>query len=814
MAISDINLQVKTEQGTGFSGKDIESNDKASGLSFLTSLTEASEAANAHASTKSQPKSDTDTDSVDETKADDITLKVDFNSDAKVGDESHVDDANSAAKVDAEPSVATEQQNKTKLDTHDKAVTKEQGDELALVEDEENSLLSQINAAQAMSTKVNKLIENNEFSPVVVDKKPTPIDTITPVIPSPMTEVAKTDESKIVAEDDNSVSSLLHKSKVATAVDSQLKAMGDLPPKDSVTPIVDSPLTDKEKQGVSAVNTPDTKPQVANLASAAQVTDNKETPVDIDALLNNAQKQSANVDTLKSSDEKVPDANETSKVALNKLLSDTDNGTQSDAKTADVTAKQAQNNADKSAVNLATELVAQKSDAASAARTSDKQTDAATKLDQAFTDKAVTDKSIVSLFAKVQNGDGQAVSEFAKGLSLTSEQQKQLEQQINQLKADNKLGADEVATIKSLLTDVMSSKPTTQTTQSVVSQLAVEPEIADDSQTQQDVKLADNKALDSKLPASVEKQLTALSKYEQQALLNKVNTQLQTLTPGTAQYEKLSAAQTVLTEAINTPATASTAMPVSAVTVNAENNKAKQNNTAQVAAQVSEAIAGEDVTAEQEVKLNSERTQEAVTPRVAQLFNQLTTPLNTATQTGAYEVAHQQYEQALDVQTMHTQTTAQTQAQSKSVSVDPGVMQAINIIKSDAAKMLQERVSALLNINNKEAEIRLDPPEMGSMQIRIRSDAEQAQINFVVQNQQAKEALEQSMPRLREMLAQQGIELGESSIQQGSPEQQDGQSGQGQFAGNQQTDEQQPEVSAQSSETSRQQSSSSIDYYA
>ncbi|WP_288346078.1 flagellar hook-length control protein FliK, partial [uncultured Pseudoalteromonas sp.] len=201
-------------------------------------------------------------------------------------------------------------------------------------------------------------------------------------------------------------------------------------------------------------------------------------------------------------------------------------------------------------------------------------------------------------------------------------------------------------------------------------------------------------------------------------------------------------------------------------------------------------------------------------PRVAQLFNQLTAPLNTATQTGAYEVAHQQYEQALDVQTMHTQTTAQTQAQSKSVSVDPGVMQAINIIKSDAAKMLQERVSALLNINNKEAEIRLDPPEMGSMQIRIRSDAEQAQINFVVQNQQAKEALEQSMPRLREMLAQQGIELGESSIQQGSPEQQDGQSEQGQFAGNQQTDEQQPEVSAQSSETSRQQSSSSIDYYA
>eukprot|EP00038_Savillea_parva_P031495 m.87178 g.87178 ORF g.87178 m.87178 type:complete len:799 (+) comp9692_c0_seq1:5804-8200(+) len=798
MAISDINLQVKTEQGTGFSGKDSESSDKASGLSFLTSLTEASEAANAQANTTPQTKSDADTHSVDETKA--VSISEEPKSDAKLGDENTTADAKVATAT-----TSTEQQSKTSPDIRNAAVTKEPSDELALVEDEENSLLSQINAAQAMSTRVNKLIENNDFSPVVVDKKPTPIDTITPVIPSPMTDVAQTDDLKVDAEGDSSIASLLHKSKVATAVDSQLKAIGDLPPKDSVTPIVDGPLTDKEKQGVSAVNTPDTKPQVANFASATQATDSKETTVDLGAA--------------KTSDEKAPSANETSKVALNKLLSDADNGAQSDAKTAEVNSKQTQSYTDKTAANFSAEQSIAKNIEAGAAKVADKPTDAATKVDLAVTenpesDKPVTDKSIVSLFAKVQSGDGQAVSEFAKGLSLTSDQQKQLEQQINQLKADNKLGADEVATIKSLLTDVMRSKPTTQTAQSPVSQLSVKQDIAKESQAKQDAKLADNKALDNKLPTGVEKQITALTKDEQQALLNKVNTQLQTLTPGTAQYEKLAAAQTVLTEAINAPATASTAMPVTAATVSVENNKAKQNNIAQITADVTKVVASEEVTTELDTKINTERTQETVTVRVAQLFTQLTTQANATTQPGAYEMAHQQYEQALDVQTMHTQTTAQTQTQSKSVNVDPGVMQAINIIKSDAAKMLQERVSALLNINNKEAEIRLDPPEMGSMQIRIRSDAEQAQINFVVQNQQAKEALEQSMPRLREMLAQQGIELGESSIQQGSPEQQQEQSGQGQLAGNQQAEEQQPEVTAQSAETSRQQSSSSIDYYA
>ncbi|HAU03945.1 MAG TPA: hypothetical protein DCS78_03685 [Pseudoalteromonas shioyasakiensis] len=812
MAISDINLQVKTEQGTGFSGKDSESSDKASGLSFLTSLTEASEAANAQANTTPQTKSDADTHSVDETKA--ISISEEPKSDAKLGDENTSADAKVATAT-----TSTEQQSKTSPDIRNEAVTKEPSDELALVEDEENSLLSQINAAQAMSTRVNKLIENNDFSPVVVDKKPTPIDTITPVIPSPMTDVAQTDDSKADAEGDNSIASLLHKSKVATAVDSQLKAIGDLPPKDSVTPIVDGPLTDKEKQGVSAVNTPDTKPQVANFASSTQATDSKETTVDVDALLNSAQKQAVNSDATKTSEGKELGANETSKTVLNKVVADLNSDAQVDTKTAEVNSKQTQSYTDKTAANFSAEQSIAKNIEAGTAKMADKPADAAAKIDQAVTekpvlDKPVTDKSIVSLLAKVQSGDGQAVSEFAKGLSLTSEQQKQLEQQINQLKADNKLGADEVATIKLLLTDVNSSKPTTQAAQSPVSQLAVEQDIAEESQAKQDAKLADNKALDNKLPTGVEKQITALTKDEQQALLNKVNTQLQTLTPGTAQYEKLAAAQTVLTEAINAPATASTAMPVTAATVNVENNKAKPNNTAQITADVTKVVASEEVTTELDTKINTERTQETVTVRVAQLFTQLTTQANATTQPGAYEMAHQQYEQALDVQTMHTQTTAQTQTQSKSVNVDPGVMQAINIIKSDAAKMLQERVSALLNINNKEAEIRLDPPEMGSMQIRIRSDAEQAQINFVVQNQQAKEALEQSMPRLREMLAQQGIELGESSIQQGNPEQQQEQSGQGQLAGNQQAEEQQPEVTAQSAETSRQQSSSSIDYYA
>lgn len=129
-----------------------------------------------------------------------------------------------------------------------------------------------------------------------------------------------------------------------------------------------------------------------------------------------------------------------------------------------------------------------------------------------------------------------------------------------------------------------------------------------------------------------------------------------------------------------------------------------------------------------------------------------------------------------DVNQQHiTLQTAQVMQNTKqaNASAEQALQQPVNIARSDAAKALFDKANMLLNLNLKEAEIRLDPPELGSMQIRIRSDAEQAQINFVVQNQQAKEMLEQSMGRLREMLAEQGINLGESNVsEQGQSEQQ------------------------------------------
>ena len=738
MAISDINLQVKTEQGTGFSSKETESYDTASGLRFLTSLTEASEAANAQ--TTSQSKNDNEYSRLEksEQESEELTVDTDYDHESATADESD-------SKKNANETV-TKQQDESQTDSS---------------LNEENSLLSQINAAQAMSTRVNKLIEDNELGDDVTAKKPVSGDSVTPIIPSPMNSMSDADKSAGNSDINNTAASVLHKSKVATAVDNQLKAGTEIPQKDAKTSDTDSPLIDK-KLTVSAADTPNTVPQQSESA--------KETK-----------------------------ANLSEKNSLNSLLKATG---EADAQKPTSAQLAAQNNQ----ASVASSVVAEVTNAKTVSST--EQNPDSPKVNQGI-ENSVTDKSIISLFAKVQSGDGKAVSEFAKGLSLTHEQQQQLEQQINQLKTDHKLDSKDAETIKNLLTELMNKTTPLQVTQNQASQLT-----ADESQIQQGVKLSEQKTSDFKLPVGVEKQLAALTKDEQQALLNKVNAQLQTVTAGTSQFEKLTAAKAWLSEAVNTNGKTNLTTPVTTANASAvENSNTTPTRAEKLAPAVGNVNNSEESSAERDIKLNAERSQEVSTPRITQLLNQLTSPVATSIQPTAHDIAQHHHENAIDAHIMQTQTTQQ--AQSKSVSVDPGVMQAINIIKSDAAKMLQERVSALLNINNKEAEIRLDPPEMGSMQIRIRSDAEQAQINFVVQNQQAKEALEQSMPRLREMLAQQGIELGESSIQQGSPEQQqDGEPGQGQLAGNQHNEEQQQEVTAQSAETSRQQSSSSIDYYA
>ncbi|ASK54801.1 flagellar hook-length control protein FliK [Vibrio tarriae] len=125
------------------------------------------------------------------------------------------------------------------------------------------------------------------------------------------------------------------------------------------------------------------------------------------------------------------------------------------------------------------------------------------------------------------------------------------------------------------------------------------------------------------------------------------------------------------------------------------------------------------------------------------------------------------------------QGTAQNQALNRAESqMVQTSAAAVPLNKEMAADQLAERVQMMMSKNLKNIDIRLDPPEMGRMHIRMNMQGDGATVHFTVANQHAREALEQTMPRLREMLAQQGVQLGDTSVQQQSAGQQQRYTGQ------------------------------------
>lgn len=77
---------------------------------------------------------------------------------------------------------------------------------------------------------------------------------------------------------------------------------------------------------------------------------------------------------------------------------------------------------------------------------------------------------------------------------------------------------------------------------------------------------------------------------------------------------------------------------------------------------------------------------------------------------------------------------------------------------------LSQRVGLMLTNGQQVAELRLNPARLGSVSIRLQLDDDKASVSFVTQNQAVKEAIDVSLPRLREQLQQQGLELSHAQV--------------------------------------------------
>ncbi|AZQ11146.1 flagellar hook-length control protein FliK [Shewanella khirikhana] len=129
------------------------------------------------------------------------------------------------------------------------------------------------------------------------------------------------------------------------------------------------------------------------------------------------------------------------------------------------------------------------------------------------------------------------------------------------------------------------------------------------------------------------------------------------------------------------------------------------------------------------------------------------------------------------------------------------------------APVMNAQLVAMVRDGVQQAEIRLDPPELGSMMVRIQVQGSETQVQFHVSAAQTKDVVEQALPRLRELLAQQGMELTDGQVshdKRGNGQSGDGRSAEEHFAA-------MDEIPAEELQLSVNQTTSyasGIDYYA
>lgn len=83
---------------------------------------------------------------------------------------------------------------------------------------------------------------------------------------------------------------------------------------------------------------------------------------------------------------------------------------------------------------------------------------------------------------------------------------------------------------------------------------------------------------------------------------------------------------------------------------------------------------------------------------------------------------------------------------------------------------LGERVAWMAKDGVQEARIQLHPRNMGPIEVRLSVNQDQASVHFTAQHGLTRDAIEQAMPRLREMLAEQGLNLADSEVADQGPQ--------------------------------------------
>jgi flagellar hook-length control protein FliK len=88
--------------------------------------------------------------------------------------------------------------------------------------------------------------------------------------------------------------------------------------------------------------------------------------------------------------------------------------------------------------------------------------------------------------------------------------------------------------------------------------------------------------------------------------------------------------------------------------------------------------------------------------------------------------------------------------------------------KPDWNQGMGKQVVWMANQNIRSAEIRLNPAHLGPIEVRIEMEDDQVSLAFSSRHAAVREAVEQALPRLREMFEESGLNLADTDVSQQS----------------------------------------------
>jgi flagellar hook-length control protein FliK len=88
----------------------------------------------------------------------------------------------------------------------------------------------------------------------------------------------------------------------------------------------------------------------------------------------------------------------------------------------------------------------------------------------------------------------------------------------------------------------------------------------------------------------------------------------------------------------------------------------------------------------------------------------------------------------------------------------------LDLQQSNWGRTLGHQLNWMINNRMQEAQIRVNPPDLGPIEVRLSLQQNQTNVTFLCHESAVREAIENALPKLREMLNSQGILLNQAQV--------------------------------------------------